>query len=662
LDLEDEGFTLGKLLEMDVARYMEQIQAEAGNATAELALEEMLQKVRAMWESGDDSDLTLLPYKEFKDVFILGGVDNIIVQLEDSLVSIGTIAGSRFVGPIREEVEQWQKDLMLFQETLDEWLMVQRQWMYLESIFSAGDIKKQLPTEAHQFQEVDNQFKTIMRETNEYPSAIKAGTKHGRLQLFKQYNDTLERIQKQLEDYLQSKRVSFPRFFFLSNDELLEILAQARRPQAVQPHLRKCFDNLVKLKFLSDKGVDISGMFSAEGEEIPFYKPLKARGNVEKWLLDVEDWMCKTVHHICKEGFKAYPEQARRDWVREREAQTVSSVGMIMWCTDAETALVSDRNRLEQMNIFYQQNVTQLSELTELVRGKLTGIQRLSIVALVTQDVHNRDIVELMCIKKVQNILDFSWQQQLRYYWDMTEDDLVYKQVDAVGIYGYEYMGATTRLVITPLTDRCWMTITGALWIKLGAAPAGPAGTGKTESTKDLAKAIARQCVVFNCSDQIDYKMMGKLFSGVVSAGAWTCLDEFNRILIEVLSVVAQQLLTIRTARLDNKSTFSFEGHTLALKATMGVFITMNPGYAGRTELPDNLKALFRPVAMMIPDYRLIAQIILYSEGFKTADELARKMVMLYKLSSEQLSKQDHYDFGMRAVKSVLVMAGSLRR
>lgn len=225
------------------------------------------------------------------------------------------------------------------------------------------------------------------------------------------------------------------------------------------------------------------------------------------------------------------------------------------------------------------------------------------------------------------------------------EDDIMIHQCTGVFRYGYEYEGLNGRLVITPLTDRCVMTLTSALTFNMGGAPAGPAGTGKTETVKDLAKSLALPCFVTNCSEGLDYRATGAIFSGLCQSGAWGCFDEFNRISLEVLSVVSAQLRTILTAVKMGVESFEFAGQQIMCNRNVGFFVTMNPGYAGRAELPDSLKTMFRPVTMIVPDMLQICEIMLFSEGFAGARILAKKMTVLYKLAREQLSKQYPLNF-----------------
>jgi len=381
--------------------------------------------------------------------------------------------------------------------------------------------------------------------------------------------------------------------------------------------------------------------------------------------VEVEASMLETVRAVTMQAHDAYPSTRFVEWLKAWPGQVVIAIFCLYWTREVSSALRTEGNagvrrcgeRLDQM----------LAEIVDLVRKDIPPLVRCTLEALIVIFVHNQNVVQELARAGTDKDDDFDWLMQLRYYIEENPDkpeqqDMFVRITNSFLSYAYEYIGNSSRLIVTPLTDRCYRTCCGALHLLYGAAPEGPAGTGKTETVKDLSKALARFCVVFNCSDELDYLAMAKFFKGLAASGGWACFDEFNRIDAEVLSVIAQQILTIQAAIRERRTTFEFEGTTLPILWTCNCFITMNPGYAGRAELPDNLKALFRTVAMMVPDYGQIAEIKLYSYGYEDARSLSQKIVTTYTLCSEQLSSQQHYDYGMRAVFAVLVRAGSLKR
>ncbi|KAM9822155.1 dynein axonemal heavy chain 10-like isoform 2-T2 [Syngnathus typhle] len=663
-EMNTSNFTLENMFAMDLHNYADVIDDIVTSAVKELGIEKGVKEMVETWEK---MKFIVQPYSKGtqQQSFVLGAVDEILTIVDNDAMNLQSMAGSRFVGPFLSTIQKWEKNLSLISETIEVWLLVQRKWMYLESIFIGGDISSQLPQEAKKFDIIDKKFKDIMNETQSNPNIKHCCLVPNRLTDLQTLSENLERCQKSLNDYLDSKRDAFPRFFFISDDELLSILGSSHH-ECVQEHMIKMYDNIASLRFDSESNGEISAgaMVSAEGEVMDFQKAVPVKGRVEEWMTGVLHEMRRTNRLITKEAIFRYCEdRGRVDWMLLFQGMVVLATNQVWWTWEVEDVF----NKLKKGDKYALKNYAtkmhqQIDELVTRSTQPLKKNDRKKINTVLIIDVHARDIVDNFVLNSITNAKEFEWESQLRFYWVQEEDNLLVRQCSATFSYGYEYMGLNGRLVITPLTDRIYLTITQALSMFLGGAPAGPAGTGKTESTKDLAKALGLLCVVTNCGEGMDYMAVGKILSGLAQCGAWGCFDEFNRIDASVLSVISSQIQTIRNALILYLKIFNFEGHEITLDSRIGIFITMNPGYAGRTELPESVKALFRPVVVIVPDLQQICEIMLFSEGFLMAKVLAKKMTVLYKLAREQLSKQSHYDFGLRALKSVLVMAGELKR
>jgi dynein heavy chain len=666
----NDALTLEQLIEMGCTDHVEVIEEISNHASKQFGLEKQLNSMKADWVP------LFMEVKEYKKsgTSIIGGLDDILALLDEHIVKTQTMRGSPFAKGIMTECVGWEEQLKYGQAMLDEWIKVQRTWMYLEPIFASDDIMRQLPTEAKKFNEVDKTWRGVMEQaTAAEGHFLTLADKTKRLQHeFNSANSELDEVQKGLADYLEIKRNYFPRFYFLSNDELLEIISQTKDPTAVQQHLNKAFEGIAKVKF--EKDLKISEMRAAKGEVVVLDtcidpESVENKGNVECWLKQLERMQWRTLKTQTELGLDDYKVTNRADWTLKWPQQVILGGSSVYWTIEVNDVINSGGSKGLREYVDKTLN-PQLLQIVELVRKGVSKVQMSTLGCLVVIDVHARDTIDMMSEAKVESVNDFNWVSQLRYTWDPSwkkgqavevgDTTLVCRIVNAKALYGYEYLGNGMRLVITPLTDRCYRTMIGAIELLYGGAPEGPAGTGKTETVKDLSKAVAIHCVVFNCSDSMDYLQMAKFFKGLAGCGSWCCFDEFNRINVEVLSVIAQQILTINNAKKQGVEMFWFEGTHMELNQNCNAYITMNPGYAGRTELPDNLKALFRPCAMMVPDYALISEIRLYSFGFGEPRGVAQKLVKVLQLSSEQLSSQKHYDYGMRAVQSILVACGAM--
>ena len=665
------SMSLGDVWDLQLVASEAVIRDIVAQAQGEMALEEFLKQVRDTWQN---YSLELVNYQN--KCRLIRGWDDLFAKCSENLNSLQAMRHSPYYKEFEEEASSWEDKLNRVHVLFDVWIDVQRQWVYLEGVFTGNaDIKHLLPVESSRFQNINSEFFSVLKKVYKSPFVLDVLNISGVQKSLERLAELLNKIQKALGEYLERERISFPRFYFVGDEDLLEIIGNSNDIMRISKHFRKMFAGLSGL--LMDQESTITGFVSKEGERVQLKKPISLvkTPKINDWLAALESNMKMSLAELLGEAVKSFEAllanssinpSSFNNYLAAFPAQIVVLGTQVVWTTSVDAALASEGQGLHSL---LDISIKLLDLLASTVLRDLDLLMRKKCEQLITEFVHQRDVIARLISTKASSSTHYLWLLQMRYVYKPEKnfaDCLRIKMANADLVYGFEYLGVPERLVRTPLTDRCFLTCTQAMAQRLGGSPYGPAGTGKTESVKALGVQLGRFTLVFNCDDTFDFQAMGRIFLGICQVGAWGCFDEFNRLEERILSAVSQQVqniqLGLRKATDTGNALIELAGRQFSVNPNTGLFITMNPGYAGRSNLPDNLKKLFRSVAMSKPDKELIAEVMLYSQGFKQAKELSKQTVPFFDSCAVQLTKQAHYDFGLRALKSVLISSGGLKR
>lgn len=690
---EDPEQQLGLIMSKNLHSYSSDITEIAYEAEKEQELELRLIELEGIWAEINWEMSPYNPAEQNEELIVplLKVSEENFELLETHQIDVQGMAASPYQSEFEPRVAKLQIGLSSVNEVVLLLGDIQRSWSYLEPLFiQSEEVKKQLPELTSEFEDIDINVRQILKAAWKVLNVQTACTEQGLIKRLEGIVEKLELCKHRLKEFLDGRRRQFPRFYFMSEADLLDILSNGSHPDRIMPHCSKIYLATKTLNLVEPEngGRPVATSFvSGVGHEIvDFYEAPTLNGEAEIYLETVMKAMRLTLYKHIERSLVAYKEMPRCEWINFKDdtgkpkdaAQIILLAAGVHYVQEVEQSFRSiqagDKDALKNYNKLQE---VQLTDLIKLTQSNISSAERQRVMVLITMDAHGRDIVANMIRAEVDDASSFQWQSQLKHYFSVTQGSFLKRDMnfrdennrraqilicDAGVPYDYEYLGNGPRLVITPLTDRIYVTATQALNLQMGCAPAGPAGTGKTETTKDLANALGKVCYVFNCSPEMDFKSLGNIFKGLASSGSWGCFDEFNRLVPEVLSVCSVQFKAVCDACKADDEKFILENDEVRLDPTVGAFITMNPGYLGRSELPEGLKALFRPMTVMVPDLVLICENMLMAEGFTQAKILASKFYGLYSLLGQLLSKQLHYDWGLRAVKSVLCVAGAFKR
>lgn len=466
-------------------------------ALSELSIRDALVELDSFSEQTkfDTNDYRLISGEQVK---LIKNWHNVIGKLSECIMTIHSLKSVDQLNnnELAEKVAQWEQRLFSLDTAINLLNKVQRKWTYLEPIYTKNTIEM---LDQNTFGYLSSQFLAIMSQIVADSHVIRLVRIAGLDAKLTELNANLSSAQKKLYEFMEQSRDRFPRFYFLSDDDLLLILA-GKVDLNTSGLLRKLFNNCVS-QLSIDEERQICAIHSVEGEQIRLDKRVKIIDNqgakgIEQWLTNLSAEISSTLQNQLNGILKS--STSLTDLIQSNKYcnQIVLLKRWLDFTREVENAITA--GKLNELKTEFERSLSLLTSLDSTVR--LESVQQIQIKSLVLDAIHFVAVVDELIENEVnQNVQSWHWQRQFRYYHSAGSVRVCMGCSELN--YSYEYLGCFNKLVHTPLTDKCFLTCMQALKLGLGGNPFGMAGTGKTESIKALGQHLGRQVLVFNCDE-----------------------------------------------------------------------------------------------------------------------------------------------------------------
>ena len=688
------GASFHDMLSTRIIKFSSHIREVISSAIRQFSVERALQNLDKTWTK------TVLKFVKHpaSSQLILEFNEDELELLEDHRIMLQNILHSKETGPFIDSLLMWKRRLQEVDNFISTIKRLQSVWKGVFKLFgndgSMSDLlKKSIPGVWKKFATCNTAFRHLLKNMYQWSTILDVcagdfGRNVG--SQLTSLNDSLNECRASVAKYVKTRRSIFPRFYFLDEYSILEFVASSHAIEQCQTYFNLIFQGVHRVQVKESSTLPtITGVRSMDEEKLVFVNECVCDELAEIWLTKLEN----IIRHSVKDSIMhslinshSALKLPRGMWILQNSSQSITVAARISFTMSIIHCFKVRDSTGVNLNKHLCVVSNNLNETIMLIRSQLTTSNKFKCSKLITIDIHHRDIVNHLLAAHRDGELDecsYEWHKSFRVEWDSTSDavvqtdgtvscptqfatgEIVGKCMNFKSSYMYEYTGSRDVIVITPLTDRCALSLLSAAMTQDGISYLyGKPSTGKYSTLRYIAMTLGRPSRFLPCSvlKNGGVDILADFVQGMMETGAWICCYHIDNLSQNVQMIVIQMLGNILRALRQSDKTLDILGRQVQMSTRSGS-ITVTALKCVQTPMPQSTGNIFRKIHMSNPSAAKIFTVLLMVEGFCDYERLGRHLCTLYNMLEHTCTNQ--FKFSMHDLRSFhkgIISGGIMRK